>query len=182
MKKGFTLIETMAVLLIIGTLMNVAIPNYLISIKKAKAASIVSDIMIIRDAAISMYTETGKWPADELWGVIPSGLSGYLPGKFTFSLLPKQDVRYSFDNYIGNEKYQKQYGQFDIAISVHSKDIFILNSIKTLLIGNVISSPGFSGYSRMSYIVKDLEQSADDINEEDISAGQEDLKDEDIRK
>jgi len=130
-----------------------------------------------------MYTETGRWPADELWGVIPDGLSEYLPKDFTFSLRPEQDIRYSIDNYIGNVKYQTRYGQFEVAISVHSKDIFILNSIKTLLIGNAISTPGFSGYSRVSYIVKDLEQSDATIKEdEDGNDQEEDLKDEEDDK
>ena len=59
---GFTLIELMIVMLIIGILASIAIPSYLSSIKNAKEAVLKEDLHVIRDAIDSYTMDKQKAP------------------------------------------------------------------------------------------------------------------------
>ena len=59
---GFTLIELMIVMLIIGILASIAIPSYLASLKSAKEAVLKEDLHVIRDAIDSYTMDKGKAP------------------------------------------------------------------------------------------------------------------------
>lgn len=61
-EDGFTLIELMIVMLIIGILASIAIPSYLASVKTAKEAVLKEDLHVMR-SAIDQYTmDKGKAP------------------------------------------------------------------------------------------------------------------------
>jgi general secretion pathway protein G len=67
-EQGFTLIELMIVMLIIGVLASIAIPIYLQSLKSAKEAVLKEDLHIMRQA-IDSYTmdkEKGPQSLDDL--------------------------------------------------------------------------------------------------------------------
>ncbi len=61
-ESGFTLIELMVVMLIIGVLMAIAIPNYAAAIKAAKEASLKEDLHVIRQAIDSFTMDKQKAP------------------------------------------------------------------------------------------------------------------------
>lgn len=63
MKKGFTLIEVLVVVLIIGILTSVALPQYQKSVHKARAAQALIDLKAIVDAAQVYYATFNKVPA-----------------------------------------------------------------------------------------------------------------------
>jgi general secretion pathway protein G len=66
--SGFTLIELMVVMLIIGVLVAIAVPNYVASIKAAKEAVLKEDLHQLRQA-IDSYTmdkEKGPQSLDDL--------------------------------------------------------------------------------------------------------------------
>lgn len=56
-KEGFTLIELLVVIAIIGILAIVAVPSLLQNTHKAKVAEVENDYSVIKNAAISYYTE-----------------------------------------------------------------------------------------------------------------------------
>lgn len=63
-RSGFTLMEIMIVVSIIGLLATVAVPNYLRARKRAQAGQILSDLKQL-DAAIQLYyIENNKTEAD----------------------------------------------------------------------------------------------------------------------
>jgi general secretion pathway protein G len=67
-EQGFTLIELMIVMLIIGVLASIAIPIYLQSLKAAKEAVLKEDLHVMRQA-IDSYTmdkEKGPQSLDDL--------------------------------------------------------------------------------------------------------------------
>ncbi len=79
-KKGFTLIELMTVIAIIGILATIAIPNYRRAVIKAEAVQLASTIEIIRTALIDLNNVKGKYPEFFIqMGKVPVQLQGHLP-------------------------------------------------------------------------------------------------------
>ena len=58
-EKGFTLVELMIVIVIVGILSGVALPNFLSQSTKAKGTEAKSQISAILKSAASMYSESG---------------------------------------------------------------------------------------------------------------------------
>ncbi len=62
-QAGFTLIELMIVLAILGILLTIAQPNLRHSLIKAREAVLKEDLFQIRDAIDQYYADNGKYPA-----------------------------------------------------------------------------------------------------------------------
>lgn len=62
--RGFTLVELMVVLLIIGILVAIAIPIYNSTQLKAKERACEANIRTIEGAAAQYYSEEGTWPGN----------------------------------------------------------------------------------------------------------------------
>jgi general secretion pathway protein G len=62
--KGFTFIEILVVISIIGILVAIAVPNYRTSILKAKEAVLKENLFQIRDALGKYYLDKKKYPID----------------------------------------------------------------------------------------------------------------------
>ena len=76
--SGFTLIELVIVVAIIGILVTVAMPIYQGSVKKAREAVLREDLWVMRDAIDQHFTDKGHYPAD-LNALIESGYLKQLP-------------------------------------------------------------------------------------------------------
>ncbi len=61
MKKGFTLVELLVVLVIIGVLIGLILPNTLKAIKQANNKECASNLRSIDTALQLCYTETHDW-------------------------------------------------------------------------------------------------------------------------
>jgi general secretion pathway protein G len=62
-ERGFTLLELMIVMSIMGILLAIAQPNLKLSIVRAKEAVLREDLYQIRDALDQYYADNGKYPA-----------------------------------------------------------------------------------------------------------------------
>lgn len=83
-RRGFTIVELLVVVTVIGVLAQIAIPHYAGVKRRALAASIVGDVRAVQIAAFGYYTEHGEFPAKAGNGKVPDELVDYLPAGFTF--------------------------------------------------------------------------------------------------
>ena len=61
-KNGFTLIELMVVMAIIGVLLTVAVPRYFHSVDKSKEAVLHQNLQLTREALDKYFGDNGKYP------------------------------------------------------------------------------------------------------------------------
>lgn len=61
--RGFTLIEILIVITIIGILVTLAQPSYNRAVTSAKEASLKENLFILRDRIDQFYADNGKYPA-----------------------------------------------------------------------------------------------------------------------
>src|SRR5262245_456918 len=62
--RGFTLVELIVVVAIIGILVTVAMPIYKDSVRKARESVLREDLYLMRDAIDQYFTDKGHWPSD----------------------------------------------------------------------------------------------------------------------
>ncbi len=60
---GFTLVEILVVVVILGILVTMAQPRVLSTVINAREAVLKQDLFILRDALDQHYADTGKYPA-----------------------------------------------------------------------------------------------------------------------
>lgn len=77
-EQGFTLIELMVVMLIIGVLMGIAIPNYISAVKAAKESVLKEDLHVLR-GAIDSYTMDKQKAPQSLQDLVDSGYLKSIP-------------------------------------------------------------------------------------------------------
>ena len=65
-EKGFTLIELMAVLVILGLIVGLVVPNFAIITKKADSTFIAGQHEKMREAVYKYYHDVSAWPTE--WG------------------------------------------------------------------------------------------------------------------
>jgi general secretion pathway protein G len=61
-KKGFTLIELMIVMTIIGILLSIAQPNFQKAVIRAKETSLRRSLFVLRDVIDQYYADHGNYP------------------------------------------------------------------------------------------------------------------------
>ena len=84
-RRGFSYVELLTVLAVIGVLVRIAIPTFTDMQRRAIAAEIITDVHTIRLASYTYYTEKSSWPPDYASGVVPTELVHYLPQNFAFT-------------------------------------------------------------------------------------------------
>ena len=77
-EAGFTLIELMVVMLIIGVLMAIAVPNYVSAVKAAKESVLREDLHVMRQA-IQAYTMDKQTAPQSLQDLVDAGYLREIP-------------------------------------------------------------------------------------------------------
>ncbi len=103
-RRGFTLIEMLMVVTIIGVLSSIAVPKFRTVKRRALATQIVGDVDVVRLATMSFFADSGYFPRETGAGNIPRGLRPYLPNRFRFS---KPDWQLDYDNWTSKKMSRK---------------------------------------------------------------------------
>lgn len=82
-RSAFTLVEIMIVVVIIGLLAAMAIPAFQRMRERSQATRMANDFRQIESAFQRFVLETGSWPVATGMGLVPTGMSGYLPNAYT---------------------------------------------------------------------------------------------------
>lgn len=139
-RGGFSLVELLVAVSIVGILAAIAIPNMRNMTFRARATTVAADIEVLRLATLDYNAEEHTWPAEVAAGVVPPELAGHLPDGFSFE---------------GNG-YQLDYEVLSfptglpgdptttllIGATVISTDDRLHNAVAELLGGNIVASAG----------------------------------------
>jgi prepilin-type N-terminal cleavage/methylation domain-containing protein len=82
-RRGFTIIELLMTLTIVGLLSSIAVPKFRDVRRRASAAQIMGDFTVLRHAALSFYADSQYYPEETGAGEIPPNLTKYLPQGFS---------------------------------------------------------------------------------------------------
>jgi prepilin-type N-terminal cleavage/methylation domain-containing protein len=81
-RRGFTFVELMIVVTIVGILASIAIPKFRDLKRRATAAQILGDFDVVRHAAMTFLTDSGYFPPESGSGQASESMTAYLPTNF----------------------------------------------------------------------------------------------------
>jgi len=129
--RGFSLVELMIVLMIVGILLRLSLPAYNNLVRNARAAQVAADFNTVRAAAFAYHAATNAWPPESGTGVVPPTLVTYLPPGFSFV---KSTYSLDWENWVlpaGTPQYPST--QVMLGISVSTTDSKLGNSVVSIL-------------------------------------------------
>lgn len=78
LRNAFTLVELVAVIVILAVISVVAVPRFLDTSEKAKVTAIAANLKMIRRAIIEYQAVHGVFPPDQNGGIMPPELGAFL--------------------------------------------------------------------------------------------------------
>jgi prepilin-type N-terminal cleavage/methylation domain-containing protein len=96
-RGGFTIIELLMVMIVIGLLAGIALLKYIDLRHRAHAAQLAADLESVRLAAYGAWYEHNTWPSEAGPGQVPVDLAPYLPTNFSFA---KPEYTLDWENFV----------------------------------------------------------------------------------
>jgi prepilin-type N-terminal cleavage/methylation domain-containing protein len=145
-RVGFTIVELMVAVTIIGLLSSIAIPKFKDVRRKATATQIMGDFDVMRHATMSFYVDSGYFPKEAGSGTVPAGLKKYLPNKYSFK---KPQWTMDYENW--TSKTSKAYKSTGVIIGISfTVPDTGLGRTAMALVGN---APAFTVGSKYTFLI-----------------------------
>ncbi len=64
-RRGFTMVELMAVLIILGLLMAVVVQNFVGQVDKGRITTTKANLRLLHTAVNQFHMDTGRWPGED---------------------------------------------------------------------------------------------------------------------
>lgn len=125
---------------IVGILAGLAIPNMRNMTFRARATTVAADLEVLRVATLNYNGDLNGWPAEVGPGIVPPGLSDYLPEGFSFDGNGYQ-LDYESLSFPGGLPGDPTTTQL-IGAAVTATDDRLSNALVELLGGNIVASVG----------------------------------------
>ncbi|MEF3280337.1 MAG: prepilin-type N-terminal cleavage/methylation domain-containing protein [Elusimicrobiota bacterium] len=74
-KTGFTLIEVMVVVVILGIIVAIASPKFSLLLARSKEKSVLANLSVLRESLRIYYSENATYPRDDLSSLYPKYIS-----------------------------------------------------------------------------------------------------------
>ena len=113
-RQGFTLIEIMVVVFVLGVLAALMVPAFTRYMHNTKATTFAKDISTLAAAGNQYAMESGLWVEDSASGTFPPELEGYFSQR-KFELGSSLGGVWDFENY--------DLGDFTSAVGVHGPNL-----------------------------------------------------------
>ena len=134
-RGGWTMIELLMVLVIMGILVNIAVPALRLIRRRAEAAHVIGDIRVIQLAAQSHHADRGTFPDTEEFGVVPLTIVPMLPEGFDFQY---GEMRYRWHRYALPDGLPAFPGQTVLlAVEVQTPSAEMATTIRSLYKGRI---------------------------------------------
>jgi prepilin-type N-terminal cleavage/methylation domain-containing protein len=109
-RPGFTLVELLITVTIVGLLARIALPKVSQFRLRARATSIVNDMEVIRLAAFGVAADSGYWPPATAAGTRPTSMESYLPPSLSFNPAPGVNLEWRMTGIPNGDVGQAQAG------------------------------------------------------------------------
>jgi prepilin-type N-terminal cleavage/methylation domain-containing protein len=84
-RPGFTIIELLMTMTVVGLLSAVAVPKFTEMKRRATATQLLGDFGVMRHAAMTFYVDSGYFPRETPTAALPANLDTYLPAGFSMT-------------------------------------------------------------------------------------------------
>lgn len=125
-RRGFTIIELLVTLIIIGILANIAIPLMRVVKVRADATKVLTDFEVIRGAAYDVYASHDSFPPSGTMGQVPPWFAQSLPAGFKFQY---KDVQYRWQLLGSAQGNPLSPGQPLLGVEMQSANTELMNAI-----------------------------------------------------
>ena len=141
---GFSILEVLVVVAIIGIIAAVAVPALRYAMLYAKATSIVSDFTVFRTALVEFHNDSGRLPGETGPGVAPPELEPYLGSRLEWS---STDFQLDWENWRAEDgtPVQPETG-IAYGLTVRTADEGLVSLLRAAYEGEARHLPGY-GYT-----------------------------------
>ncbi len=134
-RRGWTIIELLMVMLILGILVNIAVPGLRLIRRRAEAAHIIGDMRVIHVAALAAHADRGVYPPTDDWGSVPPPFVPALPEGFEFRY---GEAMYRWHRYAAPDGSPMDPSQTELlAVEVRVDDPGMASTIRALYKGRL---------------------------------------------
>lgn len=144
LRNGFTIIELMVVMVVLGILSSIAILKYIDIRNSAHAARVAADFNAIKIATYAYYTDDYKWPAEVGPGIVPPELVPVMNAGTTF-IKDVYTLDYDYFPIAGSGP-----GSYIVGVTVTTSDPKLMTKLEQLLGRNM---PFLASGGSLTYII-----------------------------